>query len=418
MRGLPLFCHTACLLGMVLLPARFGLAAEEKRDALPDSRARAKTVAAEPESKPADDTEPGPFEMIEPAGEMSVEHRRSKMLHTEADIYRTAVVDPSVCEVVQFTPREVSLIGRGEGATHVTFWFRDAAHRPLTYLVRVVPDPEPARRRKEQIARLQQSLDELFPESKIRLLLVADKLIVKGQVTDAAAAAHVLKILRRQKFVLGETADGRKTQPKAKKDTEARDGKSAAVLAVIPVSELAGIEPVSQCELIDDSDEVRVLLHRTKLLRTKADIVRTVVVDPAVCEVVQLTSRKVSIAGRAQGATHVSFWFEGEDSDPVTYLVRVMPDAAIEKRLKDVYRILGEELDQLFPNSRVEVIPVEDKVIIKGWAKDEEEAARIMSIGRHLVDGKQTVLLARKVNGRRLPSSSVVDMVRYPKREY
>ena len=95
-----------------------------------------------------------------------------------------------------------------------------------------------------------------------------------------------------------------------------------------------------------------------------------------------------------------------------------MPDAAIEKRLKDVYRILGEELDQLFPNSRVEVIPVEDKVIIKGWAKDEEEAARIMSIGRHLVDGKQTALLARKVNGRRLPPSSVVDMVRYPKREY
>jgi Flp pilus assembly secretin CpaC len=340
------------------------------------------------------------------------------MLRTEADIHRTAVVDPSICDIVHFTPREVLLIGRGEGATHVTFWFRDSAQRPATYLVRILPDPEPVKRREEQIAHLEQTLAELFPENKIRLLLVGNKLVVKGQCRDAAAAAHILAVLRNNGAASGETTGGPKVRPKAKPAKAPKDADSARVLAVIPVSELAGVRPVSQCELIDDSDEVQVRLRCTKLVRTKADIVRTVVVDPAVCEVVQFTPRKVSIAGKSQGATHVSFWFGQDDSEPVTYLVRVMPDAQIERRLKDMYRILGEELDQLFPNSRVEVIPVEDKVIIKGWAQDEKEAARIMSIGRHIVNDKKTYLLARQVAGRSLPIRSVVDMVRYPKREY
>ncbi|MEN6497402.1 MAG: pilus assembly protein N-terminal domain-containing protein, partial [Thermoguttaceae bacterium] len=105
----------------------------------------------------------GPFEVIEESGEMTVMLRRSKLLRTRVDIYRTAVVDPSICDVVQFTPREVSIIGKGQGATHITFWFDDLGFRPITYLVRVVPDPEVQKRREEQYGLMAERLAELFP---------------------------------------------------------------------------------------------------------------------------------------------------------------------------------------------------------------------------------------------------------------
>ena len=137
-----------------------------------------------------------PFEVIDQSGELTVTVRRSKLLRTEVDIYRTAVVDPQICDVIQFTPREISIIGKGQGATHVTFWFRDGEHRPITYLVKVMPDPEERRRYEVQYEMLEDVLAELFPDSKVRLLLVADKLIVRGQAKDSEEAAQILAIVR------------------------------------------------------------------------------------------------------------------------------------------------------------------------------------------------------------------------------
>jgi len=114
------------------------------------------------------------------------------------DIYRVSVVDPAVCDVVQFTPRELAIVGRSQGATDVTFWFADERYEPITYLVRVIPDPELQQRREEQYGILEDVLAELFPESKIKLIPVADKLIVKGQARDAEEAAQIMAIIRGQ----------------------------------------------------------------------------------------------------------------------------------------------------------------------------------------------------------------------------
>lgn len=137
------------------------------------------------------------FEFIEAQNRpLEVQVRRSLVMRTELDIYRTAVVDPRICDVVQFTPREVSIIGKGEGATHVTFWFRDGGRRPVTYLVKVRPDLEEKRRVAESYLMLEDVVAQLFPNSKVRLTLVADKLIVKGQARDAAEAAQIMAIIR------------------------------------------------------------------------------------------------------------------------------------------------------------------------------------------------------------------------------
>jgi pilus assembly protein CpaC len=141
----------------------------------------------------------GHFEVIEEENEaLEVRVRRSLLLRTPFDIYRTAVVDSSVCDVVQFTPREVSIIGKSSGSTNVTFWFEDGNHRPVTYVVRVIPDLEEKSQTEVQYRLLEDVLSELFPDSKIRLLLVADKLIVKGQAASAGEAANILAIIRGQ----------------------------------------------------------------------------------------------------------------------------------------------------------------------------------------------------------------------------
>ena len=137
------------------------------------------------------------FEQIGASGELVVTVRRNVMLKAAADVFRTAVVDPQICDVAQFSPREISIMGKGEGATHVTFWF--AAHSglaPVTYLVHVAADPEERRRHEAQYALLEEVLAELFRDSKVRLIPAADKLIVQGQAKDSEEAAQIMAIVQ------------------------------------------------------------------------------------------------------------------------------------------------------------------------------------------------------------------------------
>ncbi len=139
-----------------------------------------------------------PFEVIEESGTLKVMVRRSKILRTEFDIYRTAVVDPGICDVVQFTPREVSIIGKSQGATHVTFWFEGGDRLPTTYVVEVIPDVEEVKRQQVKYRLLEDVLGELFPDSKVYLDVVANKLIVRGQARDSEEATRILSIISQE----------------------------------------------------------------------------------------------------------------------------------------------------------------------------------------------------------------------------
>jgi len=165
------------------------------------------------------------LEVLASSGELTVTRRRNKILRSKDNIYRVAVVDPGVCDVVQFTPREVSIIGRGQGATNVTFWFADGKHKPLTYLVRVVPDPEVQVERERQYEIFEEVLAELFPDSKVRLTPVADKLIVRGQARDAEEAAQILTIIR------GEAIAGRNGSNSGYNANTLIDGQAATPLS-------------------------------------------------------------------------------------------------------------------------------------------------------------------------------------------
>ncbi|MCA8999917.1 MAG: pilus assembly protein N-terminal domain-containing protein, partial [Planctomycetaceae bacterium] len=129
--------------------------------------------------------------------EVEVPRRRSKILRMREGVFRAAVADPSIVEFVAFGTNEVELIGKETGSTTVTLWLGDElAPKHLTLLVTVTKDDAVDDRRRLEYGELAAMLNELFPNSRIQLFPVADKLIVRGQARDEAEAVEILSIVR------------------------------------------------------------------------------------------------------------------------------------------------------------------------------------------------------------------------------
>lgn len=143
-------------------------------------------------------------EVQEPEIRIDLIQRRSKLVRTRAPIVRVSIADPSVVETVNFSPNEFELIGREIGETTVTLWFGDAQpsegqtnlHPVLRYLVKVHPDMSDEDIRRTQYGELAKRLNELFPNSYIQLIAIADKLVVRGQARDAQEAAAIMGVVR------------------------------------------------------------------------------------------------------------------------------------------------------------------------------------------------------------------------------
>mgnify|MGYP002638946937 FL=1 len=127
--------------------------------------------------------------------EMEVIHRRSQLVITRAPISRVAIADPSIIDVVQYSPTEMSILGLGLGSTVLHLWF-DGSPEPLIYLVEIVPDPTYEDRLEMDFGKLEKQLQILFPNSKVYLIPLRRRLVVKGQARDAEEAAHILQIVQ------------------------------------------------------------------------------------------------------------------------------------------------------------------------------------------------------------------------------
>jgi pilus assembly protein CpaC len=126
---------------------------------------------------------------------LDVVQHHSQLLIARTNIVRTAVADPSIVDVVQFSPSELSIIGLELGSTTLTLWF-DNSHQPLIYQVNTLRDPSLDERRRLDYSKLERKLSILFPNSKIYLIPFSGKLVVKGQAHDSEEAARILQIIR------------------------------------------------------------------------------------------------------------------------------------------------------------------------------------------------------------------------------
>ncbi len=136
-------------------------------------------------------------EIVQQEAELDVPLRRSKILRMKQPIFRAAIADPSIIEIVAFGTREVELIGKESGSTTVTFWLGDEDNpHHLSLVINVEKDDSIEDRRRLEYGELQEMINEMFPNSRIQLIPIADKLIVRGQVRDEQEAAKVMSLLR------------------------------------------------------------------------------------------------------------------------------------------------------------------------------------------------------------------------------
>jgi pilus assembly protein CpaC len=145
--------------------------------------------------------------VVDPKNTLDLVEGRSRVILLKAVPYRTQIADPGVAEfrlledidVPAQSGKQMIIIGKRPGLTVLTLWFRDPDKKDqdliLSYLVRVLPDPELKERLEAIYRALEVEINKAFPNSRIRLTLVGDKVMITGQAHDVADADFILRVV-------------------------------------------------------------------------------------------------------------------------------------------------------------------------------------------------------------------------------
>ncbi|HVJ69844.1 MAG TPA: pilus assembly protein N-terminal domain-containing protein, partial [Caulifigura sp.] len=152
------------------------------------------------------------------------------------------------------------------------------------------------------------------------------------------------------------------------------------IVGHLPTDPRAGLDPrIDSMPQVDQKMEV--IHHRSQLIRTRARISRTMASAPGIIDIVPYSETEFSILGLQLGMTDLLLWFEN-DPEPLKYAVTVIRDPALEDQRRIDYGKIERKLQILYPNSKVWMIPLSRRVIVRGQARDPEEASRIMQTVR------------------------------------
>ncbi|MGY8766845.1 MAG: type II and III secretion system protein family protein [Pirellulales bacterium] len=123
---------------------------------------------------------------------------------------RVAITDPTTVEINEYGPNELEVIGMKSGETTMTLWFAnpDGSSTILRYLVQVAANEEAHQRAEVEYGKLQSRINEMFPNSQIQLVPIADKLIIRGQARDAQEASQIIAVIGGQSITQSGNING------------------------------------------------------------------------------------------------------------------------------------------------------------------------------------------------------------------
>lgn len=144
----------------------------------------------------------------------------------------------------------------------------------------------------------------------------------------------------------------------------------------VAAKEKALIQEVLEPELV-----LRVHPTRSKIVRTKRPVGRMVIGNPDVVDVNEFDQMELEIIGKRLGETTLSLWFPNPDGNPIVlrYLVQVVEHDGNEKAELSI-RALQNQINELFPNSQVTLTLVRQRIVVRGQARDSQEAQNILSL--------------------------------------
>ncbi len=140
--------------------------------------------------------------VIDPRNTLDLIVGRARLVLLKTPPTRTQIADPNIASFRLIEPAgtQMTILGTRVGTTVLNLWFPDPKEKGkekiLSYLVRVFPDPEEKERLETIYKVLEIEINKAFPQSRVRLTLVGDKLMVSGQAHDVYEATQILRILR------------------------------------------------------------------------------------------------------------------------------------------------------------------------------------------------------------------------------
>ncbi|MDZ4852353.1 MAG: pilus assembly protein N-terminal domain-containing protein [Pirellulaceae bacterium] len=150
-------------------------------------------------------------EVLGPDLTLEIEENHSKLIRTGRPMIRASIVDPTIVEITQFDTMNFEIIGLKTGFTDLTLWFGEPDKSTdveiLRYRVRVAASTDVEEQRQLAYKELEEMINELFPNSSIELILVANKLLVRGQARDSEEATNIMSLVRRRGFNQGNNVN-------------------------------------------------------------------------------------------------------------------------------------------------------------------------------------------------------------------
>lgn len=200
-----------------------------------------------------------------------------------------------------------------------------------------------------------------------------------------SAAREQIRLARNQPDVepIERSIDelGRNIEPGTDDDDESRARRRLTDITATPATQ-AKLDSLIE-DILDPEATLNVVMSRSRLVRLRRPISRVAIADPGIIEFVQFGPRELEIIGIEPGETTLTLWFgEQQEQETIRYLVRVTPDPGDEVQRELEYGELEKRVNELFPNSFIQLIPIADKLLVRGQARDPEEASQIMGIIR------------------------------------
>lgn len=140
--------------------------------------------------------------VIDPKNTLDLVAGRPRVILLKAAPTRTQIADARIAGLTLAGPGGTHLVVQGDrvGITVLNLWFPDPAdkgkEKVLSYLVRVLPDPEAKARAAAALVALAREVNVAFPDSRVRLVLVGGARVLSGQARDPVEAAKILRTVK------------------------------------------------------------------------------------------------------------------------------------------------------------------------------------------------------------------------------
>ncbi len=170
--------------------------------------------------------------------------------------------------------------------------------------------------------------------------------------------------------------------------------------ASLKLSDSSTAEQKFLIERVDPARTLDVTIGRPTVLRFQIAPFRDQIGDPEIVDVLSITETELSITGKKVGSTVLNLWFnDGRSAEPelLSYLVRVAEDPELSRQYDLLLENLEREVNRGFPNSVVKLSYVGSQVVVRGKARDIEDATNILRIVSQSLPTEQQVTNSQQI---------------------